>query len=478
MIEVRKFEEVFALVRRAGQLTDAEKALILADRDATLALSMDPIFLNAMGNDFEQLVRDAAFICSLDDPDLPEWYRPYEGLLEPAQMKNLRQIWWAPIGGMDGGSGKTGADLSPKRIDPAATREEVGPVAPASRTAENPEPVASAASDSRIEKGLETVDRDDDVATVTTSSVSCTARDLAAPLVSTSTHRSSKVETEGDVAAPGKRGKRSRAGIPFVPAPGERLTLSHDKMMVQLEKVTREIGPSKMRLRDAYLLDPQFRRAYNSINIELNIRGRVAPYWRPHPKLPPVGHTAGQKVLNNDKRVLDLHWLFLHARPASLRDLRFQDLFKGDEFDYVSAWTLVETIGKTTHILGHLNLSLETQMGLTALRSRDARELFSVIEKDADALANRLRHSRQPRYEMVADDWRNVWLAYGIAMASISGGSSSVAEPTIRHVASIYRLITGRVERMEGDPDAQTICDRAIGDKLKRIKSWVAKGAA
>jgi hypothetical protein len=243
-----------------------------------------------------------------------------------------------------------------------------------------------------------------------------------------------------------------------------------------LETLTPEIGPRKTRLRDAYLVDPRFRNVYNKINIELNIRGRVAPHWRPHPRVPFSHHTTGQKILNNDKRVLDLHWLFLNARPASLRDYRFQALFEADEFDFKAAWDLVTTIGKTAHVLGHLNLPLDTQMGLTTLRSQEARDLLEVIEKDADALGNRLRHSRQPKYEKVADDWRNVRLAYGIAVASISGGSSA-AEPTDRHVASVYRLITGRVERAGSEPGAQTISDRAIGDKLRRIKRWMDGGA-
>jgi hypothetical protein len=249
-------------------------------------------------------------------------------------------------------------------------------------------------------------------------------------------------------------------------------------MMASLAKLSRALGPSKARSTDAYVR-PEVRSLYVGINAELNLRGRVAPYWRPHPKLPPppVGHTEGQKILNNDKRVLDLHWLFLHARPVPPRDGRFRDLFEADEFDFVAAWNLVRTVGKTTHILGHLNLSLETQMGLTALRGREAGDLFGVIEKDADALGNRLRHSRQPKYEKVADDWRNVRLAYGIAMASILGGPSSAAEPTDRHVASVYRLITGRVERAGSDPDAQTISDKAIRDKLRRIKRWVDGGA-
>jgi hypothetical protein len=77
----------------------------------------------------------------------------------------------------------------------------------------------------------------------------------------------------------------------------------------------------------------------------------------------------------------------------------------------------------------------------------------------------------------LADDWRTVRLAYGIAVASISGGAGEDAEPTNRHVASVYRL-TGRTEGAGSDPDAQPISDKAIAKKLRSMKRWVDGAAA
>jgi hypothetical protein len=160
---------------------------------------------------------------------------------------------------------------------------------------------------------------------------------------------------------------------------------------------------------------------------------------------------------------VDLHWLFLHARPAWLKDPRFKDLFGAEEFDFEVAWNIARKTGATETIIGHLNLPIETQICLAVLRSGDARDALSFAERDAEKLAARLRQSRQAKYLALADDWRNVRFAYGIVNASINHGQSTPIQPTPRQVAPTYRLMTGRI-----------ITDKAVGKKLDSIRRWTS----
>jgi hypothetical protein len=120
MLDTGAWEQWTALLARVEQLSEADKAAILADDHATIALSMDRALLRIMGQEFEKSVGDRVVDCLVKavegGPYFPEWYKEMEHRQTPTRItwKELRKIWLTPAGGLNPAATKAEPALRPE----------------------------------------------------------------------------------------------------------------------------------------------------------------------------------------------------------------------------------------------------------------------------------------------------------------------------------------------------------------------------
>jgi hypothetical protein len=186
-----------------------------------------------------------------------------------------------------------------------------------------------------------------------------------------------------------------------------------------------------------------------AISILLNEAGWPAPRFRGMRRVPPRNISADDKLLSNDRQVIDLHWLWClrHQPPRK----PFKQLLSAPEFDYEFASTIVATPRKAEEKAAALGLSDRQEALLGALQRAATRSRWARIEDAANQLERLLRDKA-------------------------ASGASKLTEAGIkRRINAFYAL---KIEH--GEPSSATVTYRLIsGDAMsvpamKKLKKELA----
>lgn len=115
-----------------------------------------------------------------------------------------------------------------------------------------------------------------------------------------------------------------------------------------------------------------------AISIALNERGAPAPRIRLMQKPPGfVGLNETDKLLSNDRQVIDLHWLKLYEslEPKS----PYEKLFEGAALDFGAASNFVAKVGAATTKVAVLRLTERQQLLLATLQTKKVRDRWKAI---------------------------------------------------------------------------------------------------
>ncbi|HYD63424.1 MAG TPA: hypothetical protein VEC35_23915 [Noviherbaspirillum sp.] len=223
-----------------------------------------------------------------------------------------------------------------------------------------------------------------------------------------------------------------------------------------------------------------FRALFVAANFILNERKVVAPRARPSIPVPrieksgdqgkgagkarlvgqpalPIPSTArtDEDNLANDKKVIDLHWLWINGKRDKIEaDREFYDMFDSDTFNLELAERFAAKKWKTRKRVEILRLIPDEQWGLASLLSEQAyNEWVSIKERVATVekilRTNAERDSRLPKKDI--EDLKQLWVA-----VEITGNASQ------RSIAQVHGWL------MRKKPLAKA----TMSTKLRRMRTW------
>lgn len=212
------------------------------------------------------------------------------------------------------------------------------------------------------------------------------------------------------------------------------------------------------------------RENYCQLSISLNLRGALAPAFRPQPK---TGKRKGDSVffeIHRDQMVIDCHWLQRKGASIKARDAEFRPMFNSAKpfpFDLawvfaVKKWTGVHRADEALSLTPFQQCQLVTMRGKLVAGRFDAaldgvRNSGGRVPAKIAAVRQALNvwGERDRRVLPHRDAYENLWLAREVL------GSG---EP-IRLIADLFALMTGESMRD----------DKTIRSKLEKMDRAISK---
>jgi hypothetical protein len=196
----------------------------------------------------------------------------------------------------------------------------------------------------------------------------------------------------------------------------------------------------------------QIRYALCAISILLNERGWPAPRFRPIRK-PSKGTAlpADEKILSNDRQVIDLHWLRCNEKISPKPAHRA--LFEGESFDFARASRFVEKVGTPRVKTEDLILTERQQLLLGVLQTDPTRDRWRTIEAALQRAEAALRDYAERGPARLTDHQIPAWLNAFKALAAARGDIASAMK--------VYKAITGQ-------SISRTLMERRLRDLEKR----------
>lgn len=190
------------------------------------------------------------------------------------------------------------------------------------------------------------------------------------------------------------------------------------------------------------------------VNIELSRKG-IAPIWRGMQKINNP-KTDSEKRFSCDLQIFDLEWVFaehwgIKSKKSDWKGV-FEDIFLGDQFDFVKANVIANSELITETKLKHLMIPEHVEMELAVLRTDKIRKRIQRAVDHADVVGTHLRHAaysnprRGNKLIKQLDERVKIWLCW-----KLEGGEKSLVN------------IATRYTRMTGD----TVNQSTLRNKLK-----------
>lgn len=241
----------------------------------------------------------------------------------------------------------------------------------------------------------------------------------------------------------------------------------HEDLMDELETLAQEC-----RKPDDYL---RIRERYCEVSFALNVHGLWAPAFRPEIPIPreKSDRQPAHQLVQQDRVVIDCHWLHCKKCRVEPTEARWRPLFKGGkDFPLVLAEEFASRgIPGEYRAEAILQLTHPQQVQLRALRGKAVQGMFESIKHSARVDGRRI----PPRLEVIAlaiNRWaekdrrvaseREKYMAHAKAHELLKPAS-----PTRQEIASLAGLIRG-VPALSG---------RTASDLLKKIERELAKSA-
>jgi hypothetical protein len=187
------------------------------------------------------------------------------------------------------------------------------------------------------------------------------------------------------------------------------------------------------------------------ISLELNLRGGVAPRFRPMRRPRPIGKGAYPKedsLLSNDRQVIDLHWLRCRNAKLRIENRRWDGLVAEGPFDFALASLFSGTTGSpTTKAEEILCIRTADQLELSTLQSEELRKRWSVIARGRDDVGGHSLGMKEVRRKLedkalsvpaitpYIEGWVTLWMCYRL-LGKPKGAS--------KQLARLYSLATGK----------------------------------
>ncbi len=174
-----------------------------------------------------------------------------------------------------------------------------------------------------------------------------------------------------------------------------------------------------------------------AINLLLNKRKHFAPYFRPMLKPPRLGkaYTEEDKLLSNDRQVIDLHWLWEYAKGTSINGpTGYKGLCSAENFDWALASKFVEKIGKTKLKAVLLGLSEFEQLTLFSIQDTQTRDRWNTIKKAQKEALKKFRSAALSAKSKITKETLDTLLNIYLSLRLSRGSPSKASE--------IYYLMT------------------------------------
>jgi hypothetical protein len=159
-----------------------------------------------------------------------------------------------------------------------------------------------------------------------------------------------------------------------------------------------------------------------AINLELNLRGGCSPNSRPMRKVPRSRDlTEDEKLLSNDRQVLDLHWL--HCRRAVTAGIH-RDRFRAEQLDFDWASDFAQRGGTVERKAIALQLKEADQLLLACIQSRTVAERRRTLQVGVESARQAITDiARTPASRLSPQDMErllNIHVALRIARGAVA----------------------------------------------------------
>lgn len=206
------------------------------------------------------------------------------------------------------------------------------------------------------------------------------------------------------------------------------------------------------------------REEYCQLSILLNLQGRMAPAFRPQPK---VGKTPGTRIyfeIHRDQLVIDCHWLHCKKERVRASNLDYRPIFDPKYmFSFDLAWKFATQEWKTTHRTDEvLLLTTRQQCQLATLKGKNLKERWNLakngireknirIPAKIAAVRQQLNEWAERKSVVVPllQDYEDLWLA-----RELLGASGS-----IKQITELFALVSGK----------RQLDEKTVRDKLKTM---------
>ncbi|TXT26301.1 MAG: hypothetical protein FD131_4236 [Rhodocyclaceae bacterium] len=211
------------------------------------------------------------------------------------------------------------------------------------------------------------------------------------------------------------------------------------------------------------------RKEYCELSVVLNLQGRLAPAFRPDPKM---AWDKPNKIffeIHRDQVVIDCHWLHSKQEPVFPHDEKLNSLFDSSRpFSFDHAWSFAsQKWRKEYRATEQLILTPRQQCQLAAMRGDDLEYRFDValkggakakvrVPRTISIVRQRLRQWCEKDKRVDPLGYERLWLA-----RELLGAGASVPQ-----VAELWSLMTGDELR-----DKKTVHDRLKKMDVKIVGS-------
>ncbi len=198
-----------------------------------------------------------------------------------------------------------------------------------------------------------------------------------------------------------------------------------------------------------------------AFHMVLNKRGIICPNFRPFLKLRKhIDLTNDEMTLGRDTQVVNLHYLYSqHHGKFRPKEIEFQSLLSGDEFDFSKAekYAIKVWTGKSKNKYSII-LDDKIMMELSTFKSKAVRDRLGTIRELALIMENKVRnYSTTPRSRLSLDEIPKRIDEY--ECLKYADGSPSIA-------AKFYELKTGKVI---------SSIEKNSREHMRRRKIWFEK---
>lgn len=204
-------------------------------------------------------------------------------------------------------------------------------------------------------------------------------------------------------------------------ANGKKLhVLSHERLANLLQELSCMTAPRSLQPAP---YAGSIRTLFCAINLELNERGLLAPRFRNMRRpLAFRNPSLEDRILNNDRQVIDLHWLYSRQYEATLGKKEYQNFFRASAFDFDVASRFASEKANFDTKAGWLKLSDYEAWQLDTLQVKFYRDRFRTILRGEyrdgsrvtvgrDHVVSILKSStlNRQRDEKHVEEWATLW---------------------------------------------------------------------
>ena len=156
-----------------------------------------------------------------------------------------------------------------------------------------------------------------------------------------------------------------------------------------------------------------------TVSMLMNERGVLPPRFRARCKgqkfVTGMAWSDDMKLQSNDRKIIDLHWLYSTGIRDKLEDAEFRDLLSGGDFNFENASRFVSKKWTSeSRAQNILVLADGVQLQLAALSSSEVNKRWEEVSAKSVSILRKLKNAafRKPRLTAdVLHDFKLLWMA-------------------------------------------------------------------